>query len=125
MPMFLVIQKSTGEIVHTYASEEMTAVCGLDIPGDDLAQKEMSDQEFSDYMIKEHYKTVEPDLDKALQDTDWSQLPDSGLSPEKVLEFRQYRASIRSIKESAKLGAPVVDVPIKPTKASAEGVING
>lgn len=114
MPTYILTQISTGKVVYEYTNDEPISVCGLDIPMDDISVQELSDHEHELREWRKAYELLQPDLDKELVDTDWSQLPDVDLTPEKVLEFKQYRASIRSIKQAIKLGAPKPEMPVKP-----------
>lgn len=60
------------------------------------------------------YDVVKYEVNRCLAETDWTQMPDTDLSPKKVNEFRQYRKKLRTLKDTYE---PAVDVkyPDKPT----------
>lgn len=114
MPLFKVINKKTGEMVHYYNNDKMADVCGLDIPAEDIQQIECTEEMQAEMANKNHYDVIKADVNKLLDETDWTQLSDTYLSAEKVLEFKLYRQSIREAKDLAKINASGIVLPPKP-----------
>lgn len=56
---------------------------------------------FSDEVdISLEWKAVRKKRNELLQNSDWTQLLDSDLTPEKTLEWREYRTELRSIPQN-------------------------
>ena len=51
-------------------------------------------------MLYGHTRPIEQKAAELLADTDWTQLPDSGLKDHCVASFKTYRASLRVIRKT-------------------------
>ena len=114
MPLFKVINKKTGEMVHYYNNDKIASVCGLEIPDEDIEQIECTEEMQAEMANKDHYNVIKEQVNKILEETDWTQLVDSYLPPEKILEFKLYRQQIREAKDLAKINASGIVIPHKP-----------
>ena len=80
--------------------------------------REMDDAEYTAYLEdrneRNHKEAIEENKEQSqgiLDQTDWTQIPNNGLTEACVVAFKEYRDAIRVIRQS---DAPEAEWPVKP-----------